>query len=261
MFHPQQPLPVLYRQQPVNRRQPYPNQIFRPIPYLFDRQPNPFPFYVGAIIPPALARQLEHVRNAASAASHAIRVIERLYRKRYDSLCPTTDEEVYANHVRSMGLLLKWKDAFLGPNAAPPFPPPGWQDNPLDQTLAPAPKIPLFLISVAMSEHNYRAYLDDLTQLRNQYLQGAHVQWVAAKRRLEELLIDAPISEMDRRNWLRWWVSYLGGMKVWESRVQEMVPPTWEEISTEVNDLVELAVDVAGPWDRDLSLPVTDETF
>ncbi|KAL1988438.1 hypothetical protein VTN96DRAFT_9493 [Rasamsonia emersonii] len=245
MFNPYQPLPMLYQQQRD------PTQRFRSLPYIYDWQQTPFPLYVGAVIPPAVARQLEHVRAAASAASSAIRTIDRLWRKRYHFLCPSTNAETHAAHVRAINLLVKWKEAFQGPGG-----------RGLHETLAPPPKIPAYLVSdVTIDEKTYHEFFVTLTHLREQYLQGAHMQWMAAKRNLEELLIDAPISEMDRHNWLRWWVSYLGKMKVWELRVQEMVPPSWDEICAEVSELVEMAVDMTGSLDEELSLPVTDATF
>lgn len=229
----------------------------RSLPYIYDWQQTPFPLYVGAVIPPAVARQLENVREAAIAAANAIRTIDRLWKKRYHFLCPTTNAETHAAHVRSITLLMRWKEAFLGHPGGD-----GSSRGGLHETLAPPPKIPAYLVSdVTLDEKTYREFFVAMTRLREQYLQGAHMQWVAAKRSLEELLIDAPISEMDRHNWLRWWVSYLGKMKMWELRVQEMVPPTWEEICAEVDELVEMAVDVTGSLDEELSLPVADATL
>jgi hypothetical protein len=241
------PLSTLY-QQPL--RDPA-------MPYIYNRQlRSPFPPYMGAVIPPAVARHLDRVQDVARTTKAAMQAIQKLYVDRYYHLCASTDYKVHNAHIRSINHLLNWKDDFLGRDATPPFA--TWSAYEiLNQTLCPAPKIPLSVIDVTLDKDSYTVYYENLMNLRVQYIQGVYQDWLAAKRRMEELIIAAPISEMDRRNWLRWWVDYIAKMRRWEGSVLRMIPPTWEDISFEIRDLVGVAVDCStASWDADISLPI-----
>jgi hypothetical protein len=230
---------------PLQREQ---SQSFHPSQYRL-------PWTVGTITTPALREQMIAVSDAATSSQKALKMIWEVYRKRYNCLCPESNWTVYLAHCVAISRLLQWRDSYLGKHTQPPFNVPGTHHG-IHQTLAPPPKLPPFLVKdIVLHEPTYRAFYNTVSTLKQQYLAGPNAQWTAAKRHTELLLIESPLSDAARRQWFNDWLSYRNTAKRWEFTVAELKIATWELISGEIKELIDIAVEK--DWYGDIQPPVS----
>jgi hypothetical protein len=84
--------------------------------------------------------------------------------------------------------------------------------------------------------------------MRLAYLNGPYLRWRWRKQQLDNLLAAPSIQEMDRKVNQRWWNEFVEEMAQWDQRVDFLILPTWEEIVTELTELIEERVDLNGEW-------------
>ena len=202
--------------------------------HTFDKQNIQIPMHLNAIAPRQVHLAITNVRSTASVAFQALRRLDNLYHKRFHRMCYVTHQKSYYLHAESIDRLLKWRNDF---------------DECVFRTLAPCAKIPSFTLRFCVDEGAYTQYAMEFARLREEYIQGPYVRWLVTKRKMESVLLQTTMREMDRKQWLLWWTKFLTEMAKWEDRLNEMLLPTWTDIVDQLFSLIEERVELSEPWD------------
>lgn len=201
--------------------------------YIFDMQNIRLPNHLYNICPKPLLDALQNVRHVASGTFAALKHVERQYNKRFYRMCPRDSEHEkhhYYIHVESVRRLFNWKA----------------DHEPCCPTLAPSMKLSPFMLHFHVEEAAYAMYAAEYARLRMEYLDGPHRVWIDATGEVFDKLeaVGAEFSEMEMRQFCRWWGSFLREMRKWEDRFDELVLPSWKEIVEELYDAIEERVEL-----------------
>jgi hypothetical protein len=207
-----------------------------------------------------LREQMIRTNNTATACQKELMIFNAAYRKRYMALCPQDNPGVFHNHGLGMARLFQWRDKYIGRDVQPPysFPEPSLG---LDETLAPPAKVPGFVAQgVVLDELAYRKFYTTICEMREKYLAGPAAEWEAVKRDTEKLMLQTPLTDITRTRWLHEWLRWLHRARRWENAVEQLWITPWEQISTEVQNLLNVAADDEREWDYTLKLsPVMEK--
>ncbi|KAI9927636.1 hypothetical protein ASPWEDRAFT_186958 [Aspergillus wentii DTO 134E9] len=201
-------------------------------PYIFDKENLVLPLHLRAIIPRKAYDAFSHACQAASEAFRALKIVESRHAYRFRAMCSRANSTHYEKHVESIRCLLDWTQ----------------NDGVYNPTLAPSPKISADVLHFHVDQRTYDAYVVEYAYMLESFISVPYRNWLKAKVTLERTISSSGMSEMDQCQWRRWWNSaFLAEMAKWESRVEGLVVPSWEEIIDEVYQAILERVDSAKP--------------
>jgi hypothetical protein len=212
------------------------------------------PLSIGDITNVELREQMIRTSNTATACQKELMIFNAAYRKRYMALCPRNNPGVFHNHGLAMARLFQWRDRYIGRHVQPPYSFPGPRLG-MNETLAPPAKIPAFLVQgVVLDELAYRKFYTTICEMRDKYLAGPAAQWEAVKCDTEKLMLQTPLTDITRTRWLHEWLRWRDRATRWENAVEQLWIMTWEQISTEVQSLINVAAVDEREWEYTLKL-------
>ncbi|KAJ5542889.1 hypothetical protein N7535_005311 [Penicillium sp. DV-2018c] len=196
------------------------------------------------ILPPDVHDAMTQLRDKAISAIFGMKSLMITHDNCYYHLCPYSPESVaYQVHEASMRRLLEWKE--------------DW--DPLNPTLAPAQKIPRDSLHFCVDSISYGKFAMEYTNMVAAYMAGPFQGWRQYRTEVEHIAFRLMShNKNDYDEWRAWWNGrFADDMYKWESCLESLILPTWEEIIDDVylmiTDRVEDAQELANSFH--ISLP------
>jgi hypothetical protein len=205
--------------------------------YAFDASAFAVPKWI--ILPPEVRDGIFELRFKAMAAVFAMKSLMITHDSCYYQLCSETPESVvYQVHQASMRRLLEWKE--------------DWDF--VDPTPAAAHKIPRASLQFSVDSIAYGKFTLEYTNRIAAYMAGPFQHWRQYRTEVEHLAFRLMgHKKTDYDEWRAWWDGQFAvAMWKWESCLEGLVLPTWEEIIDDVylmiTDRVEDAQELANSF-------------
>lgn len=197
--------------------QPKPETIMS---YTYDAKDFRLPSYL--LVPEVLLQMHMRVGESAYAVIKCLRFFHNLRAKRFIAMCPEQQGPMYDQHVQSLKRLFAWKE----------------QHNPADPTLALAAKIPGAVLRFHLDQLAYDSF-------NNLYIHSLHrffeIEWATYSQRMYDIKHAASrqMDHFDYMAWLYWWNSeFKPNMEKWESYVNDLNLPNWEDTVDELYNMI-----------------------
>lgn len=165
--------------------------------------------------------QIGLLRRAIQAID-AMKLLMERRETRYYALCSEDLEVQYGVHKTSIDRLLQWK---LDWNA----------ENP---TLAPTDKIPRDGLHFHLDPISYATFTLNYIDQVEAFMAGPYSTWTKYKSQVQHMA-SRIMGDLDYLAWRHWWDNtFLQAMWKWESCLEGLIIPSWEEVVDEIYLLV-----------------------
>jgi hypothetical protein len=213
--------------------------------YNFNEQDYEVPSWLK--VPTEMHDTMRAIRNLVFFAVKSIHQIMTFHDKRYYALCSGDLGLIYDMHTYSIKRLLEWRE----------------QSDPDDPTLAPAPKIPRDALKFTLDPQHYQRFSEWYHDMVKNFMKGPYGTYRQAKHDLS-ITAAQVLDEHAYREWRHWWDgSFVPAMWKWETCLEGMILPTWEEVIDDVFlmilDRVENPGELANSLCSSCSPPVTPQ--
>ncbi|KAK2743045.1 hypothetical protein FQN57_005001 [Myotisia sp. PD_48] len=206
---------------------------FRSGIYAIDKRKITLPQHIVDVMPDELRVAMEKLWGRTVIAIRNLVELEGYFHKRYYRACPTDDSQRYRRHLISINRLLRWRE---------------FTDR--DRTLFPTAKIPACVVHFHVTEEAYLRYSRTYRTVRAAYVTGPYQLYRTAGDNFRSTLARAAMPQDHRVYYLEWWTRYNEEMGPWESRLHELVLPSWNKFVEELTDLIQQRVDVDAEWEN-----------
>ena len=179
---------------------------------------------IGVPTHPELQAAMEHLGKRAIHAISAMAEFRNLRNNRYNALCPVISGYIYELHASSMKLLLQWREDWA----------------PTDPSLAPSAKIPREALSFYFDPNHYAKWTSWYITQIEEYMSGPFSAYRACLTNVE-FMAARLLNELDYKIWRSWWDStFKPEMFKWESCLEGLIMPTYEEV---IDDIYLMVID------------------
>ncbi|KAJ5143235.1 uncharacterized protein N7515_002022 [Penicillium bovifimosum] len=187
--------------------------------YTFDASAFTVPSWT--ILPPEVHAAMAELRYKAITAVFSMKSLMTTRNNCYFNLCPDPPESVaYQMHQSSIRRLLDWQE----------------DRDPLDPTFAPAHKIPRTSLHFSVDHIAYGRFAMEYTNRLAAYMAGPFQDWRQYRSEVEHIAFR--LMSNNKHNyaeWRAWWNGqFADDMFKWETCLDGLVLPTWEEIIDDV---------------------------
>ncbi|KAI2015216.1 hypothetical protein LOZ39_001912 [Ophidiomyces ophidiicola] len=191
----------------------------------------PLPESISFVTPLEIRIALCQAYHTEKHARTQLSMLEENTRNRFYRLCPIENTAVFQEHCSSVDRILDW----TGGNMQ--------SMHQVSSTLAPALKVPSFVLKFTVDEQAYSRYLNECNEMYRMFFNSTLVVWKQCKRRGDEVLRHSQISKLNKLMCLRWWNKFLEDALAWESRIEDLTVSSWPDIIAELSTLIEERVD------------------
>ncbi|KAJ5872505.1 uncharacterized protein N7529_004858 [Penicillium soppii] len=199
-------------------------------------------------IPPELRDALLALEQKAMATIATMKKLMLRRGDRFNCLC-SPDHAFFDRHAQSMEHLLGWKEEW----------------NLINPTLAVSAKIPQQALRIFVDEGAYARLSHQYTQLVGAYLEGQFFNWCQARNgviHLAHRLMCNPRSlkynnPNDYKEFNKWFSKvFLSAMFQWESCLNALVLPTYEETIMDLRHMIYERVDNSMGFEGNFYIPL-----
>lgn len=198
-------------------------RLLNPSHSILDYTTNPNVFIIPSwiILPPEVRDAMVHLEGKATLAILGMKSLMVLRDNRYFRMCPEDiDPTVYKVHISSMRRLLEWRE--------------NW--DMVDQTLATAAKIPREILHFYVDSIAYGRFASEYATKVDDFMRGPFQIWRQSRIEVEHLafrLMGHMRYQYDE--WRAWWEGqFATEMWEWESCLEGLILPPWEEVIDDV---------------------------
>ncbi|KAJ5668988.1 hypothetical protein N7462_010058 [Penicillium macrosclerotiorum] len=173
-------------------------------------------------IPPELAQQHHHLAEVGLNAIKAIEFLVEAHSQRYNAMCPEQEGVTFDMHTASMRRLHEWVE----------------DHNPTDPTPGPTSKLPCEALFFHMDQAAYATYAGLYFNALERF---RHLEWASWYQQNDytKFLASQVLNRFEYEEWSYWWHGeFEDEMHKWQSCLQDLAIPPWEEIVDEVYKLI-----------------------
>ncbi|KAJ5788229.1 hypothetical protein N7457_003219 [Penicillium paradoxum] len=173
------------------------------------------------LVPPEVRDAMLHLEYRATVAIFSMKSLMVMRDSRYFEMCPSDkDSASYKMHKASMQRLLEWKE--------------DWDI--LDPTLATSAKIPRESLRFCVDSIAYGRYISEYTTRIDLFMSGPYQHWRQMRIEVEHLAFRLMgHKKHEYEEWRTWWDGkFANDMWEWDSCLEGLVLPLWEEVVDDV---------------------------
>lgn len=188
--------------------------------YYYD--PNDFEMPSWLMVPPSMKDAIAQLHERAQITITSMKQLSHLRSSRYDNMCSPSLGVLYQLHRWSIKRIFDWEA----------------QWDPKDPTLVPSAKIPREVLKFTLDPQHYAKFY----KAYSLWIQNFMIGPIRAWEKMKPLVITRAsqvLTEHQYEEWRYWWENtYMPAMWKWETCLEDLLLPTWEDIVDEVYAMI-----------------------